>query len=626
MDAAGGASSFESGRGFAFDGNNEDLLVNCRKNDLIELFQVTLGEALAKQKNDIKHLLGEALGTCLQSTVSLETGVVARSTTHLSKRSSAEAESVLHRSTNPSNIHARTLACDSVPTVPQPGALSDDVRSMRRAFTLEGEVKLPPAKVTQAVTDPCHRSPDRVGTDMGEHVELSLRAYQPLDDFSEEDDSASDDDRCRWFGSSGRLTLKCETFVGAIVVLNIVSLGFETNDRAVRSSGATIPFDYDVVNACFCAFFTLELALRIVCLGRGFFTAHDRVWNMCDLVAVGMQLLDELCSRFFVSPQQLSESAIARTLRVLRILRMSRLTRVLRLNADLRSMTSSIYGSLKSLGSAVLLLISLIYAFSVFFCTLATEAMKDGVESPETLDSWYGSLGRTFLTLFESILGGVSWDEPLRPIIQDVGPWVSAVYCVYVLFCAFSVMNVVTGLFVQQAMRMAQEENDIYMAESIKNIFGMSTSRSITCEDFRKKVERDDMQEYLKAISVDPSEGDHIFQLLDFDGSGEIDEDEAVDGLFRLRGNATALELSMLRRDIARAQAHFSEQQDKIWKLLTEIKDKSSLSTTAQHGQQHPPVAEYNDADEVPIPKQRAKLSLRTSIMMRARTKSRRVL
>jgi len=248
---------------------------------------------------------------------------------------------------------------------------------------------------------------------------------------------------------------------------------------------------------------------------------------------------------------------------------MARIARSLRFVKEVRTMTSSLFGSLNVLVWAVLFLALVIFVFSVVLCECVTDVIQGGVDDPPVLELWYGSLGRTSLTMFESVLCGVSWDEPLRPLLQYGGTWIGVAFCVYVLLCQFAIMNVVTALFVQQATRAAQEENDAHMAARIKGIFfGDSTPARMTREQFKAKLCRRDMQEYLKAIYVDASEVDILFDLLDEDESSEIDETEIVDGLFRLRGNATALEMSMLRREMRKRQEYLLDEVRRSIRML----------------------------------------------------------
>mmetsp|Transcript_141675 Transcript_141675/g.257444 ORF Transcript_141675/g.257444 Transcript_141675/m.257444 type:complete len:214 (+) Transcript_141675:2-643(+) len=112
-------------------------------------------------------------------------------------------------------------------------------------------------------------------------------------------------------------------------------------------------------------------------------------------------------------------------------------------------------------------------------------------------------------------------------------------------------MNMATGVFVDRAIRKAQEDTDTYTANHISDLFfrnpaDPSACAEISWEEFSQKLDTDDMQEYFKAINVDPSEARNLFKLLDSDRSGSLTPEELVSGCLRLRGQAKALELSLL--------------------------------------------------------------------------------
>merc|ERR1712113_1228347 len=102
--------------------------------------------------------------------------------------------------------------------------------------------------------------------------------------------------------------------------------------------------------------------------------------------------------------------------------------------------------------------------------------------------------------------------------------------------------------FVEKAMRSAHETKDNYLVSNISDLFlscdseGEDINSQITLEEFKARMNRIEMQEYFKAIDLDPSESMGIFSLLDVDGSGSVDREEIVHGCLRLRGSAKALE------------------------------------------------------------------------------------
>mmetsp|Transcript_68757 Transcript_68757/g.223904 ORF Transcript_68757/g.223904 Transcript_68757/m.223904 type:complete len:657 (+) Transcript_68757:64-2034(+) len=333
---------------------------------------------------------------------------------------------------------------------------------------------------------------------------------------------------------------KWEMGVAFLIVLSSVLVGIET-DLRTRHPHQPEPWCLDIFERLLAAVFTVEIVLR-VCVHRSrFFSMSGWLWNVFDLTIAGTLLVVELLYvSFDVDVKFMS------VLRTLRLVRITRLVRMIRLVEDLRMMLSSIVASLKHLVWTILLLVALIYCVAI--CITEVVSMAGEAEQSE-VQLWWGTLDRSMLTLFESITGGLSWDEAVRPLHHHVSPFMAYVFCAYIAFCLFAVLNVVTGVFVNQASVQAQEDKDTYLANSISDLFFKGSgvdSSDITWDKFSHMLNTPDMQEYFEAINVDISEAEGLFALLDVDGSGSVDPQEVVDGCLRLRGQAKAIELSLL--------------------------------------------------------------------------------
>merc|ERR1712050_457181 len=91
-----------------------------------------------------------------------------------------------------------------------------------------------------------------------------------------------------------------------------------------------------------------------------------------------------------------------------------------------------------------------------------------------------------------------------------------------------------------------------------------------------------DMQEYFKSISVNPSEAQVIFTLLDGDESGELSAGEITKGLVQLRGNATALDLKLLMYDFQQLNqrvVQFMDETSYRFNKLGHLVDGSVMRT-----------------------------------------------
>lgn len=356
-----------------------------------------------------------------------------------------------------------------------------------------------------------------------------------------------------------------EHVVGLLVLLNAVCLGFETQYLATHLDDRC--YATDLSELFFCTFFTLEICMRLFVFNKEFFTMEGSAWNVFDLSLVLLQVMEQILK--LLSMTIAFNMAILRLLRILRVIRVARLVRAVHLFDELRVITSSIAGSTSTLLWSMVLLAMMIYIFSLVFMQII---LSYG-ETPhhEAIHYWFGSLFRTLLTMFECIVGGISWDEVVAPLVSDISPAMGTAFCIYIALCLFAMMNLVTGVFVDQAMRSVREDKDQVLAKRISQLFLTTTSGrnpsegppagggEITWEDFEDKLQSGAMQEYFKQINVDISEARQLFELLDADGSGSIDSAEIVDGCLRLRGPARSLELSLMARDLGEMSADIAK-------------------------------------------------------------------
>merc|ERR1712232_955174 len=122
-------------------------------------------------------------------------------------------------------------------------------------------------------------------------------------------------------------------------------------------------------------------------------------------------------------------------------------------------------------------------------------------------------------------------------------PILGIIFSFYVAFCVFAVMNVVTGVFVQQALGTAEEDGYEVLVNEMCALFDTESGEDfdITWDAFKNTLDTTAMKEYFKALYIDKAEARRLFELLDADGSGTVDRNEFIAGLVRLRGQARAL-------------------------------------------------------------------------------------
>merc|ERR1719428_304101 len=72
---------------------------------------------------------------------------------------------------------------------------------------------------------------------------------------------------------------------------------------------------------------------------------------------------------------------------------------------------------------------------------------------------YFQDMSTTMLTLFQAVTGGIDW-YLLTQALWEVSPWLSRFFVCYIGFVSFLFMNVVLGLFVEQASHAAKNDLD----------------------------------------------------------------------------------------------------------------------------------------------------------------------
>ncbi|CAE7456072.1 CAC [Symbiodinium natans] len=345
--------------------------------------------------------------------------------------------------------------------------------------------------------------------------------------------------------------------ITALVMVNAILIGFQTDYTARRGGGGKMPGS-KLLGQIFCYVFTAEVAMRIVVSGcRDFFTGSDWRWNIFDFLVVGLQWAEEVVDAISAGTGQghVLNLGFLRILRTLRVVRIMRLARVLHLVVELRTMVSSIVASLKPLFWATLLFSMLIYAVAVAMTQMANEFRAENGEVDTELNRYFSSLGTAVLALWECISGGMDWQDLAQPMIEDISPLMGVFFSAYVAFSVLAMMNVITGIFVDNAKTYAQHDKDTYVVRHVLNLFkqtDLGEVSAIDWIDFQAKLDTRELQELFAAVEVDVADARSLFKLIDTDNSGSVTPDELMRGWLRLQGPAKALDLSLLLRDSTR--------------------------------------------------------------------------
>lgn len=236
-------------------------------------------------------------------------------------------------------------------------------------------------------------------------------------------------------------TRRWEQAVIAVIVLNAITLGLETDERVMARAGGVM----HALDRIILAVFAAELGLRIYAFRLSFFKEG---WNLFDFVIVAIALIPAS-----------GPFAVLRSLRILRLLRLVSTV------PSLRKVVSGLLAALPGMGSIMLLMLLVFYVGAVMATNLYGPAFPE----------WFGTLQRSFYTLFQ-IMTLDSWSMGIVRPILEVHPYAWAFFIPFVLCTAFAVLNLLIGVIVSamqsetealaEADRQAlQSETEVVLAE-----------------------------------------------------------------------------------------------------------------------------------------------------------------
>ena len=210
-----------------------------------------------------------------------------------------------------------------------------------------------------------------------------------------------------------------------LIIGNAILLGLQTVDRIEASYGPMLAR----LDSLIIYIFVVELIMRFAAEPRTYFRSG---WNVFDFLIVAVSL--------FAAHSGL---AAIRAFRILRILR------VVTVIPRMRTVVSALFESVPGIASAGVVLVLILYIFSVIAATLF------GAEHP----ALFGDVFIAMYTLF-TVMTLEGWREIADPV-GDTHPWSWAFFLTYLLIATFTLLN----LFVAIVVRVVEEDSDAQMIQ-----------------------------------------------------------------------------------------------------------------------------------------------------------------
>ncbi|CAE7218101.1 Cacna1h [Symbiodinium natans] len=335
-----------------------------------------------------------------------------------------------------------------------------------------------------------------------------------------------------------------------IVVYSLV-LGLQINYLAT-----TLTDDagwWDELDVAFGAYFLFEVALKLFVYRLSFFTMHGCFWNLLDLVLCALQLFEEIAMlTLWGGNVGMPQAGAMRTVRLLRSIKVMRLIRAVKFAEELQLLVSCLLLSMQTFMWVLVLLVMTVYVIAIYITQTVYVYRLDNPGNAELADK-FGTLWVSMLSVFQSLTGGMDWNDVSDPLIKYISPAFGTVYVVYNAFCYLALMNVITGTFVEavseQAEGLKTRSRTLRARQAFRDV-DEDESGLINLSELTSSTNAAAMDEFFRSMRVEPTEAKNLLEVLDEDGSGTINFDEFLQGTLRLHSPAREADVVLLGHEM----------------------------------------------------------------------------
>jgi len=370
-------------------------------------------------------------------------------------------------------------------------------------------------------------------------------------------------------------------FLSFVMVMTNCAFIVQSKNWSMQNLGKAYPADILDMEVFYTSYFLLELLLRLAVSRWYFFANHDMGWNMLD-AAINLLSVYSTVSNIWGESMQLT---FLRTVRVLKLARVLRMLRMVRFFSAVRVMIVAILDSMLSLFWCCVLLLFLLLVFALLFVQfvedfmVAKECTMPDCRYDEIMQN-FGSVQAAMLSLYMSITGGNDWSYYYL-ILDGTGGTAGALFVFFTVFYLFGVFNVISGIFVDKALRAAQPDMDLMLVdmrhkekdfiqgfEHVLRQFDVNSDGVIQTKEFKQLVESHGGRMYLRMLGIEPKHTEVVFNGLQ-SINDHVSVADFVRGVMRMKGTANNLDVHAMHYEVS----HVAKAQKGMMAALASIKE-----------------------------------------------------
>jgi len=380
----------------------------------------------------------------------------------------------------------------------------------------------------------------------------------------------------------------------AVILVNTAFVWIVTDDQA-RSLTLVLPPSWKALEYAFLIYYTVEVLLKLWVHRLFFFWNVDWAWNAFDFVIVVLGWSEKIIQR--VSSGHSLNVTFLRVFRLLRVTKILRIFKAFRFLTELRLMAACVMGSMISLLWATCFLFLMLMMASLVFVQSMANYRADLLENRnhsdlaearemERMTEDFGSVTSAMLVLFEATTGGMDWGD-IYDIVRKTGTMNATFFLIYIIFFLFAFFNIITSIFVDKAMKLAQPDDEALMLErreeeaqtrdSLKELIeslDVDNSGTISVDELKAISKDVRVRHKFEMLGVTVRDASVFIQTLtSLVGSNTVDINSFVDGCMKMTGPASSLDVQTIRF-----------QLEQVFKGVNDLKAQSLEHVVSQVG------------------------------------------
>jgi hypothetical protein len=375
-----------------------------------------------------------------------------------------------------------------------------------------------------------------------------------------------------------------EAAVAMVILSNAMFQVYITNYK-IQNVGEPLPESSRTVEIMFLLAYTVELVAKLIVHKLYFFWNEEMSWNIFDFFLVLISVYDLVGDTSIIAAPDVTYLRIVRFMKLGKLLRIVRLVKLVR---ELRLILNSMRGSLTSFFWSMVMLLIVFFMFGTLFVEAIEGCLREGCEgmqpaSREVVAENFNSVQQAMVTMFKAVTGGDDWGQ-FYTALEPVGNSYAMLYLFFIAFCNFAFMNILTGIFMENAMTLAKPDREtmafehhkeeLHQIEALSEIFmemDKDGSGKMAKQEFLRVIHTNEqVKAFFAQQGLDIKDAEMFFKMLkDADHEDEdVEIDVFVDGCMRMKGLASSLDVQALRfrlRNMRRENNnHYKELSHKL--------------------------------------------------------------